>query len=100
MQPPSDILIVDDDDAILEFMADLLRDEGYSVRTAMTGRCALAAVAESPPTLVLLDLGLPQMDGGEVLRQLHDSAQYMGPIIIMSARTGGSDELLAQGATA
>ena len=81
---PRRILIVDDEPAILATMAPLLRNRGYEVATAMSGRAALEAVERTAPDLVVLDLGLPDMDGVEVCRLLRDGSAI--PIVVLSAR--------------
>jgi len=63
------ILVVDDDAFILEALAELLRDEGYAVRTATNGREALGALDEACPQVILLDLMMPIMDGWEFARE-------------------------------
>jgi two-component system KDP operon response regulator KdpE len=78
------ILLVDDEPSILATMAPLLRGRGYEVATATTGLAALDAVAREPPQLVILDLGLPDMDGVEVCRRLREGRAV--PILILSAR--------------
>ena len=57
------ILVVDDDPAIVEFVSDALRDEGYGVVTATNGVAALIAVRQYRPQVVVLDMRMPVMDG-------------------------------------
>jgi two-component system KDP operon response regulator KdpE len=87
------ILIVDDEPAILATMAPLLRARGYEVLTAMTGRAALEAVTRDAPDLVVLDLGLPDIDGVEVSRLIRIDATV--PIIVLSARGAERDKVAA-----
>lgn len=61
--PSCDVLVVDDDDAIRETVADVLRSEGYDVNTAANGAEALVSVDGAPPRLVLLDMRMPVLDG-------------------------------------
>ena len=78
------ILVVDDEPQIHRFLGPALTAAGYDVLRADTGRRALADLAMQAPDVVLLDLGLPDMDGLQVLQKAR--AFYDGPIIILSAR--------------
>jgi two-component system, chemotaxis family, chemotaxis protein CheY len=83
------ILIVDDDAFILEALAELLRDEGYEVRTATNGREALEALAQSCARVILLDLMMPIMDGYGFLEQRRlDPALVAIPVAIVTAGHG------------
>lgn len=62
-------VVVDDDPSIRSLLSELLRDEGYVVRTADDGAAALAALREEAPDVVLLDLAMPGLDGYDVLAQ-------------------------------
>src|SRR6266496_985711 len=84
MSPADDILVVEDDPAIVDFVQRVLRRAGYAVRTAGDGAAALAAIAEHRPALVLLDLTLPGMSGGAVLEQLRRQPSAV-PIIVITA---------------
>jgi len=84
------LLVVEDDDAIAVPLVEGLSRAGYSVDRAATGTEALARVAYAD--LVLLDLGLPDMDGSEVCRQVRQTSAV--PIIIVSARGDESDRVL------
>src|SRR5437762_6883122 len=87
------MLIVDDEPSILATMAPLLRTRNYDVSTAATGHAALDAVDRQPPELVILDLGLPDIDGVEVCRRLREGRAI--PIIVLSARGAGRDKVAA-----
>ena len=87
------ILIVDDEPNILATMAPLLRGRGYEVSTATTGHAAIEAVDRQPPQLVVLDLGLPDIDGIEVCRRLREGRAI--PIIVLSARGAERDKVAA-----
>jgi two-component system KDP operon response regulator KdpE len=87
------ILIVDDEPSILATMAPLLRGRGYEVSTATTGHAAIEAVDRQPPQLVVLDLGLPDLDGIEVCRRLREGRAI--PIIVLSARGAERDKVAA-----
>ena len=76
------ILIVDDEPQILRFLRPALEASGYEVRHAETGREALRLAANSAPDLIILDLGLPDMDGKDVLVQARQFTQV--PIIILA----------------
>jgi CheY-like chemotaxis protein len=83
------ILVVDDEDDLRECFADVLRAEGYDVRTARNGRDALEQI-EKPhggPCLVLLDMMMPGMDGAEVLRILREKERLATlPVVVVSAQ--------------
>ncbi len=87
------VLIVDDEPAILAAMVPLLQSRGYIVETARTGHAALQAVDRQPPDLVVLDLGLPDLDGVEVCRRLREGRTT--PIIVLSARQAEGDKVAA-----
>jgi two-component system KDP operon response regulator KdpE len=78
------ILVVDDEPQIHRFLSPALDAAGFDPVRAETGREALAEIARRPPDAVVLDLGLPDMDGQAVLSKAR--AFYAGPIIILSAR--------------
>jgi CheY-like chemotaxis protein len=98
MFPNDDILVVDDEVAIVAFIAELLAEEGYIIRRAYDGAQALETIAARPPALVLMDYSMPHMTGAEVLAQLRQSGSTL-PIIIMSAEEQ-AELFLAQGADA
>ena len=89
----SRILLVDDEPSILATTAPLLRARGYEVATATTGQAALDAVDRQPPQLVILDLGLPDLDGIEVCRRLREGRSV--PIVVLSARGAERDKVAA-----
>jgi two-component system KDP operon response regulator KdpE len=78
------ILVVDDEPQIHRFLEPALIAAGYEPARAETGRQAMAEIARKPPDAVVLDLGLPDIDGQEVLKKAR--AFYEGPIIVLSAR--------------
>lgn len=82
VQTHQSVLLVDDDDAMREFLQGFLTGYGYRVTEATTGQRALQLAAESPPDVVLLDLRLPGMNGEDVLQKLRE--WYFGPIIVLS----------------
>ncbi len=80
------ILAVDDTPASLKLLSDILKEEGYDVRAAISGKLALQAAAGNPPELVLLDIRMPEMDGFEVCRQLKARANTREvPVIFVTA---------------
>jgi two-component system KDP operon response regulator KdpE len=87
------VLVVDDEPNILATLGPLLRSRGYHVLTAMTGASALEAVTRDKPDVVVLDLGLPDLDGVEVCRRAREIATV--PIIVLSARGAESDKVRA-----
>lgn len=89
---PARILIVDDEPSILATMAPLLRTRGYEVATATTGHAALDELDRHPPQLVILDLGLPDLDGLEVLRRLRARGSRV-PVLVLTARGGLEDRV-------
>ena len=90
---PPRILLVDDEPNILGTLAPLLRTRGYDVFTAMTGRAAIETVDREKPDLIVLDLGLPDMDGVEVCREVRETKNV--PIIVLSARGAEGDKVRA-----
>jgi two-component system KDP operon response regulator KdpE len=87
------VLVVDDEPQIQRVLRPSLTASGYEVREAATGREALAAVGEHSPDLIILDLGLPDMDGKEVLRKLRILTRT--PVIVLSARDRESEKIAA-----
>lgn len=86
------ILVVDDEPKIVQIARDYLEHAGFGVLTAADGKTALAAVRTHKPDLVVLDLGLPQMDGLDVTRALRKDSNL--PIIMLTARGEESDKLV------
>ena len=87
------ILIVDDEPNIIGTVAPLLQTKGYEVLTAMTGRAALEAHERDKPDLVVLDLGLPDLDGVDVCVAIRHSSGV--PILVLSARGREGDKVRA-----
>jgi len=80
-----EILVVDDDTRVLEILSESLHRKGYNVRQAINGRQAVETYDHSLPELVILDLGLPDMDGIEVLKQFRARTNSDIPVIFLSA---------------
>ena len=93
MSVPSRILLVDDETAIQRAVAPLLRARGYEVEVAGTGVQALQAAADRPPDLIVLDLGLPDLEGTEVCRRVRATSAV--PILVLSARGAEADKVQA-----
>ena len=88
------ILIVDDDDRLREFVRVNLEMEGYSVREAASAEEGLSALDDEPPDLILLDVMMPQVDGWEMLRRVHERHGVGAiPVIMFSGKV--DDETLA-----
>jgi CheY-like chemotaxis protein len=77
-----DILIVDDNADAAESLAIVLREQGHRVRVAHEARSALAHAAAAPPRVVLLDIGLPDMDGLELARRLRSLKSTRGALLV------------------
>jgi two-component system, OmpR family, KDP operon response regulator KdpE len=90
---PARILLVDDEMSIQRSVVPLLRSRGYEVEGATTGTDALAAAAARPPDLIVLDLGLPDLQGTEVCRRVRETSDV--PIIVLSARGAEADKVSA-----
>jgi two-component system KDP operon response regulator KdpE len=90
---PLKVLVVDDEPNILSTLGPLLRARGYDVLTAMTGRAAVQTVERDTPDLIVLDLGLPDIDGVEVCRIVRETHNV--PILVLSARGAEGDKVRA-----
>jgi two-component system KDP operon response regulator KdpE len=89
----SRVLIVEDEAGLRQALAINLRARGYDVTLAGTGTEALAVAAQLPPDAIVLDLGLPDMDGNDVITGLRGWTR--APIIVLSARSGQGDKVVA-----
>lgn len=87
------VLVIEDEQPIRRFLKASLTNEGYRVVEASTGEEGLKLAVQQPPDLVVLDLGLPGMDGQEVLRQLREWLK--APILILSARDQEQQKIAA-----
>lgn len=86
------VLIVDDEVKIVQIARDYLEHAGFAVLTARDGKSALAAIRAEKPDLVLLDLGLPEMDGLDVTRTARKDSNV--PIIMLTARSEEADKIV------
>jgi two-component system KDP operon response regulator KdpE len=87
------VLVVDDDETIRRTLRINLRARGYEVEEVASGRDALSTLEDAPPDLVILDLGLPDVDGVEVLRRLRRTSRV--PVVVLSARHQSDDKVEA-----
>jgi two-component system KDP operon response regulator KdpE len=87
------VLVVDDEAAILRFLKTVLDSEGFCVYKAENGNLAIASAAAVRPDLILLDLGLPDIDGLEVIRRIREWSKV--PIIVLSVREREDDKVMA-----
>jgi two-component system, OmpR family, alkaline phosphatase synthesis response regulator PhoP len=86
------ILVVEDEQKIVTLVQDYLANAGFHSTSAADGRAALQKARDERPDLVVLDLGLPQMDGLDVIRALRKESEV--PIIVLTARSEESDKLV------
>jgi two-component system, cell cycle response regulator DivK len=90
---PRDVLVVDDNSLNLELATHVLESDGYTVRQAASGSEALRVVREATPDLILMDIGMPQMDGYAVLAELRrDPATARIPVVALTAYAMAEDE--------
>ena len=92
MRTANHVLVVDDEPAIVEIVRDYLADAGYRVSTAHSGEEALRQVRSIRPDLIVLDLGLPGLDGLDVARAIRQSSRV--PIIMLTARADEADRVV------
>ena len=91
--PRHSVVVVEDDPQIRRFLRTVLPAEGFDVHEAETGERGLVEAATRKPELVILDLGLPDLDGVEVVRRLREWSTV--PVIILSARAREQDKVAA-----
>src|SRR5512143_1874079 len=89
---PKKILVVDDEPKISQLVRDYLERAGYVVQVAYDGKTALSNARTDKPDLIVLDLGLPQMDGLDFTREFRNTSN--APIIMLTARSEESDKLI------
>ncbi len=87
------VLVVDDERGLRRALGINLKARGYEVTLAADGKSALEAASNSPPDVVILDLGLPDLDGVDVIEGLRGWSE--APILVLSARTGEPDKVVA-----
>ena len=93
MQPKVNILFIEDERNILTFVTKLLYGHNYKVTTAITGTEGLQLINSICPDLILLDLGLPDMDGQTIIRQVREWSDC--PVIVISVRTNEHEKVKA-----
>ena len=93
MEAKQKILVVEDEERIANFIRTVLVANGYDVLQTVSGRAARSMISSHCPDLVLLDLGLPDMDGVEIIRFVREWSQL--PIIVVSARMYERDKIIA-----
>jgi len=94
MAPRADILLVEDEPDIIDFIERVLHRAGYHVRTVTDGAAALTAITNQHPDIIILDLVLPIMSGWAVLEQLRYHQRSI-PVIVMTANPGAATGLIA-----
>lgn len=87
------VLLIEDDKSISRFIATALAGNGYKVTIALTGREGISLAASFCPNVILLDLGLPDVDGCDVLKQIRTWSNI--PVIVISARTKEQEKITA-----
>ena len=92
MNSQTDILLVEDEPAIVDFMVRALRHASYTVRVETNGQTALAALANDPPRVMVLDLVLPILSGWAVLEQLYRHPRSI-PVVVMTANPIAATQL-------
>ncbi len=98
MKEKGRLLAVDDTPASLKLLTDLLKSEGYSVRSSVSGELAIRSAVNDPPELILLDIRMPEIDGFEVCRRLKADPNTMDiPIIFVSAISETEEKVLGFG---
>lgn len=87
------LLIIEDHDGIVESLTDYLDGSGVKVDAAKTGRDGIAKALSLAPDVIVLDLGLPDIDGLDVCRRLRKEHRLQTPVLMLTARDGLSDKL-------
>lgn len=89
----SNVLIVEDDHVLAQMVADFLKSNGFDVAIEGNGRQAIARIVSERYDAILLDIGLPEIDGISICREVRD--QFAGPIIMLTARGDEADEIVS-----
>jgi two-component system, OmpR family, KDP operon response regulator KdpE len=92
-EPKPVIVVIEDDPQIRRFLRTSLGSHGFEIREADNGKLGLTEAANGKPDLVILDLGLPDMDGADVVKKLREWSSM--PVIVLSARTMETDKVVA-----
>ena len=93
MNPKFSVLIIEDETHILNFMRKILTSHDYKVLSANTGKAGLEIISSQCPDIILLDLGLPDFDGVDIIKKVREWSSC--PIIVISARTSEREKVLA-----
>ncbi|HYG69530.1 MAG TPA: response regulator [Anaeromyxobacteraceae bacterium] len=94
MAPPPTVLVVDDNAALRENLAEALEDEGYAVVLAADGARALEALEKGPlPEIVLLDLVMPGIDGRELVRRIRAEPRWAAVRLVLTSGLSGGEDL-------
>lgn len=93
MENDVNVLVIEDDKYIMSLITMLLKDEAYKTITATTGKEAISLFYANNPDIILLDLGLPDIDGMDVIRNIREISNV--PIIVISAREEEADKIIA-----
>lgn len=93
MQIREKVLIIEDEKSISHFISTVLNSNGYESMQARSGSEALSMISSHCPDLIILDLGLPDMDGLDILRQLREWSSL--PVVVVSARSHEKDKVTA-----
>ena len=93
MKNKYNILVIEDEAAIRNFITSVLMADGYLVNHAATGQQAIFMIRTSQPDIILLDLGLPDMDGMDILRQVRRNSTI--PVIVVSARDQEKEKVIS-----
>ena len=90
------IIYVEDDELVGQLVMETLMDEGHAVGVVADGKTGLATILQKQPDLIILDAGLPEMGGLEVLAEIRKNAtQHRTPVLMLTGRRGKSDEAIA-----
>ena len=87
------ILVIEDEKSISHFISAILNNNGYEALQARSGAEAMSMISSHCPDLIILDLGLPDIDGMEILRQIREWSSL--PVVVVSARTHEKDKVAA-----
>lgn len=90
---PNDILVVDDEPSVVEVVSLYLQREGFQVRTALNGTDALVAMQATRPSLVILDVMLPHIDGLTLIKRMRENPTLDVPVIMLTARSQETDRI-------
>lgn len=95
---PKNILLIEDDLEIQEVIVEFLKAEGLTVTLANTGEAGLNSLNEDPPDLILLDVGLPDLDGWQVCQQIKANPDTAGiPLFFLTARDAPIHHMVGKG---